>query len=378
MKILIIVPGGVDPSGEKAIIPALLSLYKQLSTRHEVVIIATRHHSELKEYRLMGCEVISLPQMRNRQLFTMRNLALKRLNGKNFKPDIVHSIWLGTPSFLGALLSFHFKVPHLSSIGGGELTSFKHVPYGGCHTLRGKFYMWLNMKISKHLSFGSQYVLDTRMLKVSKFAKVVPLGIDLNFWEIKETHSIKTKQWNILWLASINLVKNPVLMLDVVEILKNSGLRCHIHVVGVDTLDGAIQSQANRRGLQSYISFYGYREQKDVREIMSDMQFILQTSHFESQGVAMAEAVSQGLCPVGTAVGWLSDMGIGIDADREGSANVLANEIHYFAENTDGRLKRVQEIQQWLQEHDAAYTAIQFEDIYTQLVAARDSIKHSV
>lgn len=371
MKILIIVPGGVDPSGKKAVIPALLNLYEQLSSSHEVVVLATRHHDELTEYALKGCDVISLPQMRGRQLLSMRKLALSRLNIKNFRPDIVHSFWLGATSFLGVMLSFYFKVPHLTSIGGGELVSYRQVPYGGCQTLKGRLLMWLNMKVSIHLTFGSQYVMDKSLLKIHQSSKLVPLGIDLKFWGIHETKEVRRKHWNILWLASINRVKNPWLMLDVADLLKRRGFAFHIHVIGVDTLDGSIQEQSEEKGLQSCIRFYGYREQKEVQTIMSDMDFILQTSHFESQGVAMAEAVSQGLCPVGTNVGWLNDMGFGIDSCSEQCANDFADEMVYLAKNFDERSRRVQKGQAWLLENDADNTSTQFERIYGQILSTR-------
>ena len=40
MKTLLVIPGGVDASGTKAVIPALLWLIERLVSRHEVAVLA--------------------------------------------------------------------------------------------------------------------------------------------------------------------------------------------------------------------------------------------------------------------------------------------------------------------------------------------------
>ena len=54
MKIAIVLPGGVDRSGEVRVIPAFLALIERLARRHEIHVFALRQESRPGTWQLAG------------------------------------------------------------------------------------------------------------------------------------------------------------------------------------------------------------------------------------------------------------------------------------------------------------------------------------
>ncbi|WP_168203988.1 glycosyltransferase family 4 protein [Aliikangiella coralliicola] len=368
MKILIVVPGGVHPSGEVKVIPALLSLLKTLSVENEVCIIALNQHRELTEYYLHGCLVISLPNVRFRNIFSAYRIAIARMNHYRFKPEVTHSFWLGSPTIFAAMLCKKLKVPLLASIAGGELVNISKIRYGGYRSFLSRYLIKKSIKMAQASSCGSNYLQSIAVDTVNIRASLIPLGIDREFWPFKVCEDKAENRWNLLQLASINRVKDPWLMLEVVKHLKQLGLPFHLNWVGGDTLNGEIQKLAEKMGLTEFISFHDFVKQKELKQMMAEQHFVIQTSYYESQGIALAEACSQGVCPVGTSVGWLSDLQLGLDFPREILADKIATQIVHLTNAPEERQKRVLKAQSWIKKNDVTITAQKFIDSYNEIL----------
>ncbi|WP_444995311.1 glycosyltransferase family 4 protein [Aliikangiella sp. IMCC44359] len=367
MKILIVVPGGVHQSGEIKVIPALLSLFKELSIEHEVYIIALNQHKKLTEYRLYGCNVISLPPTRIRNFVKSYRLVLSRLRYQGFKPDVIHSFWLGAPTLLAAALGRKFKVPLLASIAGGELVNIAEIKYGGAGSFISLLLARFSLLMANASTCGSEFLQAIVINRFGVKPDTVPLGIDIEFWPIKTCNNDTVDSWNLLQLASINRVKDPMLMLNVVKCLKQVDFKFHLNWVGEDTLNGEIQKLAKQMEVSHLINFLDFITQKDLKALLIKQHFVIQTSYYESQGVALAEASSQGVCPVGTDVGWLSDLKLGLNFPRESLAEKIAEQIMMLANDFEKRNDRVMQAQKSVRECNVKVTANKFLTLYQKL-----------
>ena len=369
MNILILVPGGVDKSEKRRTIPALLALFNQLRLKHRLVIIATSQDREFQEYYLKGCLVLSLPIKRHHRLFFLKQQVEKRLAAHNFSPHVVHSFWLGLPALLGGLLSRRYQIPLMASIGGGELVDIPEAGYGGGRKIKRKIINRIGLKLASHVTIGSHYLKDMVEAEVRRYTplSVVPLGIDTQFWTLRPPAKPCSGSWNLFYLASINRIKNPDLLLAIVKRLKEKGFNFHLDWVGIDTLIGSVQDRAKALNIDELITFHGHKEQDQVKQMMKAQQFILQTSLYESQGIALAEAASQGLCPVGTKVGWLSDMGMGHLIECPDIANRVAGDILELAEQHDDMKETVYRLQKWVRQNDSRQCAKKFTALYHRL-----------
>ncbi|MFT4927107.1 MAG: glycosyltransferase involved in cell wall biosynthesis [Phenylobacterium sp.] len=368
MNLLIVLPGGVHPSGDIEVIPALLQLCRALNQHHRVCIVALHQHQQLTEYRLFDCQVISLAMVKTSNLVTSCFTVVKRLKHYGFKPDLVHSFWLGKTTLLGAMLSKKYQLPLLASVAGGEPVNMPEIGYGGSLSFVGRCFNSLSIKLADGVSCGSGFIQSMTQQRWAITPQLIPLGIDTSFWQPKDVGETTAGPWQLLQLASINAVKDPWLLLDIVAHLHRVDFDFHLNWVGEDTLGGAIQKQAAKMGLTGRISFHGFKTQQQLKPMLAQQHFVIQSSRHESQGVAMAEACSQGVCPVGTDVGWLSDLAMGLSGAREKLALTIAEQIIALAADFQGRKGRVDKVQKWIQANDLSVTVARFNARYLLLV----------
>ncbi|CAA0100353.1 Uncharacterised protein [BD1-7 clade bacterium] len=367
MNILVVVPGGVDEIDTNKQIPVLISLFEQLGKHHRVVIIALQQYDVCRHYRLANCDVITLNGVELFSLFSSIKYVINVIRRLKFSPDIVHSFWLGYPTILGKLISTRYQTPLLASICGGELVDIKHINYGGSIHLRGRFLNRISLASADSLSVGSEYLKNQIQLPEDKSPSIIPLGLDSNFWSLNPPIDLKNRQSRsirILHIGSINTVKDLELLIVIATQLTVRSVTFTMSQLGFDTLNGQIQLLAKTAEVSDKISFHGLLNQQDTRKTIAQNDMIIQTSWFESQGVAVAEAVTQGLIPVGTQVGWLADMLIGVPREANQSKQELASkicdDIVNLIENPEQAQKRVSTIQGWLRKHNSQNTAEQF------------------
>ena len=91
MRIAVVVPGGVDRSGEYRVIPALLALLARLAQAHEVHVIALAQEDSPGEWRLAGAHIHNVGRVRPRRRALGALLALHREQ----RLDVVQAIWSG-------------------------------------------------------------------------------------------------------------------------------------------------------------------------------------------------------------------------------------------------------------------------------------------
>jgi hypothetical protein len=132
MRIALVVPGGVDRSGEYRVIPALLALISRLSEQNDVQVIALKQEAAPGEWDLAGARIhnIGLPRAGLRAL-----LAIYRLHRAS-RLDVVHAIWSGTCGLVAAIAGNTLGIPSLVHIAGGELASIPEIGYGAAQTRR--------------------------------------------------------------------------------------------------------------------------------------------------------------------------------------------------------------------------------------------------
>ncbi len=369
MKLLIVVPGGVPPGGVLKVIPTLLALLKKMGERHETVVVALNQHSVLTEYELHGCRVVSLPPARLGRMGAVCRLVRRRLRDRAFKPDLVHGFWLGKTGLLSALLSKMYRVPYFATIAGGEPVHIPELGFGGSRTLP---YRWLNaglLKSAGGVSCGSRFVRALAEDRWNIRPELIPLGIDTRLWNSGACAGEPERCWNLVQVASINRVKDPRLLIEVLRRLNRIGFGFRMNWVGEDTLGGEIQKLARQAGLDHRIVFHGFKTQERLKALLKEQHFIIQTSRYESQGIALAEACSQGVCPVGTDVGWLSDMGSGIPGHGDGVAEMIAREVVSLSKNYRLRRARVRRGQFWLGHNHIGVTASRFDGCYEKLLS---------
>src|SRR5208282_2384829 len=109
MRVALVVPGGVDRSGEYRVIPALIALLTRLSREHEVHVFALAQEPRPGEWRLAGAHIhnIGLPRTRTRAIAAV--LAAHR----TARFELIHAIWSGACGLVAVAAGALLRIPTL-------------------------------------------------------------------------------------------------------------------------------------------------------------------------------------------------------------------------------------------------------------------------
>lgn len=367
MRIMMVVPGGVDRSGQQRVIPALLWLIERLAQRHELIVVATQQSEELSSYKLLGAQVVCLGHGRRS---SERNLprwlkAMHALRQQYGKPDVLHAFWATETGTLAGLCGRLWRVPVLLSIGGGELVWIPRIQYGLQGKLRTRLAVWLSLLNAQQITGGSHYVLA--QLPHGRKGVWLPLGVDTAYFQA-DYRPLPQPPWRLLHVGSINRVKAPELLLHTMAKIQAAEPRAHLDWAGEDTRNGKVQAVA--KALKLNITFHRFMPNRQLLSLYSQAHLYIQSSWHESQGVAVCEAAASGVPLVGTAVGLIKELApTAAVAVPVGEAAPLAAAVLRLLE-TPAELRRLGEAAHaWAHTYDADWTAAQFEGLYHQLIA---------
>ena len=96
MKLALVVPGGVDRSGEFRVIPALLTLIGRLARAHEVHVFALHQEAVAGRWELAGATVHNIGDGWTR----LRAIAAIRAEHRRAPFDLVQAIFSGSCSLV--------------------------------------------------------------------------------------------------------------------------------------------------------------------------------------------------------------------------------------------------------------------------------------
>ncbi len=365
MKIGLLVPGGVDRSGEVRVVPALLSLVSRLSAEHEVHVFALHQEETPAEWNLLGARVhnIGAHDTRRRALRAIR--AEHRLG----RFQVIQSIWSGTPGLLATLAGRLMGVPAFVHVAGGELVALPDIAYGGRLAWRGRLREAVVLRTATCVTAASDAMTES-LGWLGIAARRLPLGADLEIWTPRPPAGRNlNRPARLIHVASLNRVKDQGMLLHAMKLLLDAGMEFALDVVGEDTLGGEVQSLARRCGLERRVRFHGFLTQRQLRPIMTEADILLVSSRHEAGPVVVLEAAACGVPTVGTAVGhiaeWAPQAAVSVPI---GDAQALAQATASLLADESLRLRVAHEAWSRALQEDAEFTARAFQSMYRDFV----------
>jgi glycosyltransferase involved in cell wall biosynthesis len=365
-RLALIVPGGLDPSGDTRIIPGLLWLAERLAHRHDLEVFSLRQCERPSVFDVHGVRVwdaglATCPAPVKRILAVARFLAWLRARPAF---DTFHGCWLGLPSILATMGARRQGKPAVVSIMGTELASDPLVR-------RRPFTLRLSspgvLRRAARVTTGSRY-LAAHAAAFGIVSDVVPLGVDGSWSEGPVAPA--GPPWRLLHVASLNPWKDQVTLLRAIADMVRAGTQVRLDVVGQDTLDGAIQQEAARLGVDDVVTFHGPVPSAPLRAFYRRAHLLVLSSCYEAQGVVVLEAALHTVPTVGTAVGLIAD------GNREWTVGVpvrdpaaLALAIDSVLGDAAWRAALGARAARWARKHDANWTAGRFSEIYEEVGA---------
>jgi len=368
VRIALVVPGGVDRSGEHRVIPALLALIRRLAASHDVHVFALNQDPTPGQWQLEGARVYNIGAGHTAVRAVRTIASLHR--AQPF--DLIHSIWSGALGLVAVIAGRICGVPSLIHVAGGELVALRDINYGGRLSWRGRLREAVVLRATSRITAASQPVIQS-LAALGLRAERVPLGVDLDTWRPRApVRRVAGATARLIHLASLNLVKDQTTLMHALSLLRQFGETFQMDIVGEDTLGGAVQALAASLGLSAQVRFCGFLTQAALRPVVEAADIMVLSSRHEAGPLALLEAAVAGVPTVGTAVGhiaeWAPDAAVAVPV---ADACALAGAVRQLLGDEDLRLQIAKTAHERAVAQDADYTARQFESLYESLTAAR-------
>jgi glycosyltransferase involved in cell wall biosynthesis len=366
MKICLIVPGGVDRSGTRRVIPVLLALIERLALAHELHVIALFQEPEPCRYALRGATVHNIGRGRT----ALRALAAICTEHRRARFAVFHAIWASSCGMLGAIASRLLRRPLVVHVAGGELVSLPEIGYGDQRTWRGRARVRIALAGAARATAPSAAIVELAARHGYR-AERLPFGIDLGAWPPAPPRPRSpTRPARLVHVASLNPVKDQAILIRAMAQLAQHGIAFTLDVVGEDTLDGRVQALAREQAVADRVRFHGFLEQDRLRPIVQAADLLVMSSRHETGPAVLVEAAAAGVPAVGTAVGlireWAPDAAVAVPV---GNAAALAREVRALLDDDARRIGIATLAQQRAITEDADWTAEHVNRIYQELTA---------
>lgn len=310
LKIALVVPGFSRDADDWAI-PALQALACRLAEQHEVHVFSLRYpgagHSTfcgLEHHATGGGNhggVRSLALMAR----TVRAVVAEH---RRAPFDLLHAFWVDEPAFVAVLAGSLLRRPVIASVGGGELVHLPAIGYGTWGSRWRRQLIRIALRGARLVTTGSllaQQLCRERGIPTQKVI-VAPLGVDTE--RFRPGPAAERRRAVIVQAASLTPVKNQKLLLAVAARVRAQCPELRVLVAGEGSRREELQAEAERLGLEQTVSWLGSIAHLEMPAFYQQGDLYLQSSHYESQGMAVLEAMACGLPVVGTPAGLLPEV----------------------------------------------------------------------
>jgi glycosyltransferase involved in cell wall biosynthesis len=203
------------------------------------------------------------------------------------------------------------------SIAGAELVAMPEIDFGLLQ-LRGRgTLVRASLRRAALVGVGSRFLHDfvgaeLPDLALSARLRLLPLGVDLERFSPGAPRPACAKGAALLSVGSLTPVKDQARLIGLLPRLHG-----RLTIAGDGVLADDLRLRAARRGVAPRIGWAGAVDHGSMPEVYRAADLLVQTSRFESQGLAVLEAAACGVPVVGTPVGVLPEIGRSCRTDRE-------------------------------------------------------------
>jgi glycosyltransferase involved in cell wall biosynthesis len=366
MKIAIVVPGGLHPSGTEQVVPSWLALFERLAKSHELHAFVLKHLPKPQTYTLRGFTVHDLGRPSAPGLTRWaQERALTRALDESGPFDLIHGFFADPAGQLAARAGKRLNISSVVTCDSGEFVSLPAIDYGSQRTARGRRAVEEACALATRVHVCSRFMSALALARGVK-TQIIPLtSVTSRAATIKP---IKKRgnagSFRLVQVASLSRVKNQRLLLDTLPIVREK-INAHLDLVGEDTLGGELQKHAAKIGIDRHVTFHGFLPQDRVLAVLAKADLYIQTSLHEAAGVSVLEAAASGVPTIGTLAGYVADWSP-LKATALGDAipESLADTILASHADPDRRRSIAAAARTFAIAHDATFAAMRFDELY--------------
>lgn len=148
----------------------------------------------------------------------------------------------------------------------------------------------------------SQYIFEEFKKEGFKNLTYIPNTIEIKNYPFQESGNVKPK---LLWVRSFSEIYNPLLALEIVEILQKKGMKVSLCMVGPDKDGTWERCKKVVKELNLPVTFTGMLAKKEWIALSQEFDIFINTTNFDNMPVSVMEAMALGLPVISTNVGGL-------------------------------------------------------------------------
>ena len=220
-------------------------------------------------------------------------------------PDVIHAHNFLYAGLIAAYLSKRANIPFVVTEHSSEYYSSRMT---GSVVARLSSVASQASGISAVSSNFAGLLADTLMLDAA-LVKVTPNLLPVEFRDcFDRTERQDTRsEFDLLHVAELVPIKNQAMLLEAFSIAFK-GASARLHILGGGALSDALEKRAEELGVAAQVEFVGRVSRLGVREAMRSASCFVLSSHSETFGVVLIEALSQGLPVISTSCGGPADI----------------------------------------------------------------------
>jgi glycosyltransferase involved in cell wall biosynthesis len=323
----------------------LTALAHRLAEQHDLVVYSLHSRGGPTDFRVGQVKVRAFAAGPPAGLRAVRRLgplarAISSLirEPAERRPDLVHAVWATEPALAGAIAARLIDRPLLVSSMGGEPASLPAIGFGGARTLAGRVFLGVGVAAAHTITCGSKWHEQVLRARIGHDRPIVvmPVGIDSARFVRPSDRLLRplAAPARLLAVGALLPVKGHRLLIEALPILirrlppELRGLR--LRIVGEGPERPALEALIARLDLGARVDLAGPIDHRAMPAEYGAADLFVLSSHYESQCLALVEALASGLPVVSTAVGLapelLADTRAGELASgisREGLASAL-------------------------------------------------------
>ncbi|HVZ39716.1 MAG TPA: glycosyltransferase [Candidatus Kapabacteria bacterium] len=309
-------------------IPVVRNIMAGLAGRHDLVVYTPHYPFRRSTYSLFGATVHCLSDRREhgvRRILLWRELLDRVRRDHRAAPfSLVHSLWATETGFLGARAAARIGVPLIVTIGGGELARYPRENYGAQLSMVQRAFVRTAFRRAAAITAGSAWIARRVPAEFQPRLHRLPLGVDTEMF----TPMPMRGGARLLVVSSMIPLKDHNSILHAFADVRRARPDATLAMTGEGFERERIEASVRDLGLAGCVRFHGDVPHDQMPALYRDADRLLHASLYESQGMAILEALATGLPVIA------SDVGVAAELPAElvyrfdpGNADAMAAQI---------------------------------------------------
>ena len=236
---------------------------------------------------------------------------IKMTNGNKF--DLIHCHWIIPQGFFCALIKIFRGIPYILTAHGGDVYSFKNIPYV-------RFLIKFALKHSTICTVNSQ-ATKNKVLENRKNSniQVIPMGVDLDKFNPENFNpkirvSMGSENLLLLGVGRLALKKGFNFLIEAMPQIIQKTPNARLVIIGFGPQKDQLEKQIQKLNLSSSVYLIGGKSGKELRDWFASADIFIGPSivtpdgDTEGQGVVFLEAMASGTAVIASDVGGIKDV----------------------------------------------------------------------